>query len=638
VTVAIAVVALVATVLTVTEFARRLDVSAPLVLTVVGVGASFLPWIPPVVVSPELVLVGLLPPLLYAASVTTSLVDLGANLRNITMLSVGLVAFTALGVGVVLWWLFAVPLPLGIAVGGVVAPPDAVAATAVGRRIGLPRQIVTVLEGESLFNDATALVLVRLGIVAIGTSLSITEVVGQLVWTSIGGVGIGLIVAQMITWVRRRVTDPISGTATSFLAPWLAYLPAEELHASGVLAVVVAGVILGHRAPVTQSATSRVADRINWSTIQFLLENSVFLLIGLQAKGIIEGILATNAGVGRALLLSIVVLVAVVVLRPLWIIPLRFVFGDREGRRERLRSSVILSWAGMRGVVTLAAAFTLPVGVPDRDAFVLAALVVVAGTLLFQGSSLPWVARRLKVHGPDPREVILQTAIVMQSAVAAGLRTLDELTGPGQPPLPTGLPEQLRAMADRRVNYVWEQLGASPSGAEAGPSDAGSGAGGAAAETPSDSYRRVRTAMLAAERAELLSLRDLGTIDHEVLTAVLATLDIEESVVTSLTDHRDGVREQLVLTPEPHRGDCTHLREAPVGVEPVTLNGCTDCLRDGTTWVHLRLCLTCGNVGCCDSSTGRHATAHHLLTAHPVMRSVEPGEGWRWCYVDDLLG
>ena len=138
-TVAIAVVALVATVLTVTEFARRLDVSAPLVLTVVGVGASYLPWIPPVVVSPELVLVGLLPPLLYAASVTTSLVDLGANLRNITMLSVGLVAFTALGVGVVLWWLFAVPLPLGIAVGGVVAPPDAVAATAVGRRIGLPR-------------------------------------------------------------------------------------------------------------------------------------------------------------------------------------------------------------------------------------------------------------------------------------------------------------------------------------------------------------------------------------------------------------------------------------------------------------------------------------------------------------------
>jgi len=151
-----------------------------------------------------------------------------------------------------------VPLPLGIAVGGVVAPPDAVAARAVGRRIGLPRQIVTVLEGESLFNDATALVLARLGIVAIGTSLSITEVVGQLVWTSIGGVGIGLIVAQVLTWVRRRVTDPISGTATSFLAPWLAYLPAEELHASGVLAVVVAGVILGHRAPVTQSATSRV--------------------------------------------------------------------------------------------------------------------------------------------------------------------------------------------------------------------------------------------------------------------------------------------------------------------------------------------------------------------------------------------
>ena len=631
-TLAIAVVALVATVLTVTELARRLDVSAPLLLTIVGVGASFLPFVPPLVVSPELVLVGLLPPLLYAASVKTSLVDLGANRRNIGMLSVGLVAFSAIGVGLALWWLFDVPLPLGIAVGGVVAPPDAVAATAVGRRIGLPRRIVTVLEGESLFNDATALVLVRLGILALGSALSVGAVVGQVAWTSIGGVGIGLVVAQVLTWVRRRVTDPISGTAISFLAPWLAYLPAEELHASGVLAVVVAGVLLGHRAPVIQSATSRVADRINWATAQFILENGVFLLIGLQAKGIIERITATPAGVSRALLMSLVVLAAVVVLRPLWVIPLRFLMGDPQDRRDQLRSSVIVSWAGMRGVVTLAAAFTLPVGVPDRDAFVLAALVVVAGTLLVQGSSLPWVARRLDVHGPDPREDVLQTATVMRSAVTAGLRELDRLAAPTEPPLPDGLVDQLRTMAERRVHAVWEQLGA-PSGTERPD-----GSGGAIVETPSESYRRARTAMLQAERTEVLRLRDLGTIDHEVLAAVLASLDVEESVVTSVSERQGALRERLVLTPESSKGDCLHLRDAPVGIEPVTPDGCADCLRDGTTWVHLRLCLTCGNVGCCDSSTGRHATAHHRQTAHPVMRSIEPGEGWRWCYVDELLG
>lgn len=144
--------------------------------------------------------------------------------------------------------------------------------------------------------------------------------------------------------------------------------------------------------------------------------------------------------------------------------------------------------------------------------------------------------------------------------------------------------------------------------------------------------------MLQAERTEVLRLRDLGTIDHEVLAAVLASLDVEESVVTSVSERQGALRERLVLTPESSKGDCLHLREAPVGIEPVTPDGCADCLRDGTTWVHLRLCLTCGNVGCCDSSTGRHATAHHRQTAHPVMRSIEPGEGWRWCYVDELLG
>jgi CPA1 family monovalent cation:H+ antiporter len=616
VTVAVALVAIAATVVLVASLAETRAVSAPLVLTLVGMAASYLPGFPAVTVPSELVLVGLLPPLLYAAAVQTSLVDLGANKGNIALLSVGLVAFTAVGVGLVLWQLLDIPLGLGVAVGAVVAPPDAVAASAVARRIGLPRRIVTILEGESLFNDATALVIVRIGVLAIGAAVSVGEVLARFAWATGGGIGVGVVVAWVVTKIRQVMPDPITNTALSFLVPWIAFLPAESVHASGVLAVVVSGVLLGHQAPVIQTAQSRLAERINWMTIRFLLENAVFLLIGLQAKGIIDRVVSTDVGVARAMLVSLAVLATVVVLRPLWILPIHVLFGRGQSRPDRFRSALIVCWAGMRGVVTLAAAFSLPEDAPHRDLLVLAALAVVAGTLLLQGSTLPWLARRLDVHGPDPREDVLQTATVMQRAVAAGRAELDRLTDATVPP---ALVEQLRAMGERRSHAVWEQLGATD-------------------ETPSETYRRIRTAMLGAERAEVLRLRDLGTIDHEVLSSVLSTLDLEESLVTVLSERRDALQERIVLTPEPSRGDCEHLREAPVSVEPVTPQGCADCLREGTTSVHLRLCLACGNVGCCDSSPGRHAEAHFTSTGHPVMRSFEPGEAWRWCYVDELLG
>ena len=298
---ALGLVVLVTTVLVFAGLARRFGLSAPLVLTVVGVIASYLPFVPEVELEPELILVGLLPPLLYAAAIRTSLVDFRRNARPIALLSVGLVVFTTGAIGLLVWWLLPVPLAAGIALGAVVAPPDAVAATSIARRVGMPRRVVTILEGESLVNDATALVLLRTAVVAIGGSVSAWEVGGAFLLSAVGGAAVGFAVAFVLAKLRRRLTDPVQDTTMSLLTPFVAYLAAEQIEGSGVLAVVVAGLLLGHKAPVIQTAASRISERTNWRTVQFLLENTVFLLIGMQASVIIGEVARSDVGVGGVL-------------------------------------------------------------------------------------------------------------------------------------------------------------------------------------------------------------------------------------------------------------------------------------------------------------------------------------------------
>ncbi|HEX8973192.1 Na+/H+ antiporter [Oryzihumus sp.] len=614
--------ALVATVTLVAGLARRYDVSAPLVLTLVGVGASYLPFLPQVHLSAEVVLVGLLPPLLYAAAIRSSLVDFRDNRRAIGFLSVGLVVFTALGVGLVTWLLLPVPFAAAFALGAVVAPPDAVAATTIARRIGLPRRVVTVLEGESLVNDATALVCLRTAIAAIAGTVSVGGVAGQFALSALGGLAVGVAVAALVGLVRKHVTDSVLDTSLSFMTPFVAYLPAEAIHASGVLAVVVAGLLLGHKAPVLQSASSRLSERINWTTIQFILENVVFLVIGLQVRWVLEDVRHSPLGLGQIAGVCLAVLAAVIVLRPLWVFPARYLAirpgPDRLGRSTPWTHTAIVSWAGMRGVVTLAAAFVLPAATPHREVLVLAALVVTGGTLMIQGFSLPWLARRLRVHGPDPREDALQEATVLQTAVTAGLAELDRIAGEDE----ANAAQALRARAESRTNIVWERLGSPDSDRE----------------TPSETYRRLRLAMLAAEREAVLQIRDDGRADHEVLEHVMAALDLEESMLDRVERRTQDLRDEPLLPPDPLGGPCEHLAGAGGHIQPLTPGGCDDCEREGLTPVHLRLCLTCGKVGCCDSSVGRHAERHFTETGHPVVRSFEPGEAWRWCYVDDLVG
>jgi monovalent cation/hydrogen antiporter len=603
----------------VSGFARRYQWSEPLALVVVGLGLSFVPRFLDIELTPNLVLIGLLPPLLYAAAIRTSLVDFRANRRALMLLSVGLVAFSTVFVGLAAWWLVpGATAAIGFALGAVVAPTDAVAATTVARRVGMPRRIVSILEGDSLVNDGTALVALNTAIAAISASISPWRVGWDFVREAGGGLIVGLAAAFVLGMVRRYIDDPVLDTTLSFAAPYVAFLPAQEIHASGALAVVVTGLILGHQAPVLQSAGSRIAENINWRTVQFLLENVVFLLIGLQIRPLVESVVDADLAWPDVVVPCAAILGVTILARIVWMFGVVLVIRMLHQRVWDWRTTLVVAWAGMRGVVTLAAVFLIPPDTPKRALLALIAFTVVAGTLLIQGLSLPWLVKRLNLPGPDLAEDALQAAGLVTAAAGAGLAVLDELATEDDPP---EVLAELRSRATKRSNRVWEQLGRPQS----------------ELEPPAARYRRLRLQMLSAERGSILQARDSGIYDEEVLRAALQEIDLEESMLDRIEDAAARLDDELV-TSRQRAGDCAHLREAPKIVKPRTPEGCEECLRDGTKWVHLRLCLSCGHVGCCDSSTEKHGAAHYRETSHPVMRSIEPGEAWRWCYVDDLLG
>jgi CPA1 family monovalent cation:H+ antiporter len=603
----------------VSGFARRFEWSEPLALVIVGLGLSFVPHFLDINLTPNLVLIGLLPPLLYAAAIRTSLVDFKANRRSIALLSVGLVAFTTVVVGITAWWVIpSATLAVGFALGAVVAPTDAVAATTVARRVGMPRRLVSILEGESMLNDATALVALNTAVAAIGSTVTPWEVGWDFVREAGGGLLVGLVAALVLGLVRRHIDDAVLDTTLSFAAPYVAFLPAQQIHASGALAVVVTGLILGHMAPQWQSASSRIAEYINWRTVQFLLENVVFLLIGLQIRPLIKSVVDSDLTWPQVVWPCLAVLAVTIAARFVWMFGVAEVLRVLRLRAWDWRVVTIVAWAGMRGVVTLAAVFLIPADTPQRSLLALAAFTVVAGTLLLQGLTLPWLVTRVQVPGPDVAEDTLQAAGLVTAAARAGLAVLDEIATDDDPP---EILEELRSRARKRSNRVWEQLGRPQT----------------EVEPPAAAYRRLRLQMLSAERGSILQARDSGVYDEEVLRVALQAIDLEESMLDRIEDASARVEDELV-TPRQRAGKCEHLRDAPRVVQPRTPEGCEECLRDGTRWVHLRLCLTCGHVGCCDSSPQKHAAAHYREISHPVMRSIEPGEAWRWCYVDDLLG
>ncbi|OJF11746.1 Na+/H+ antiporter [Couchioplanes caeruleus] len=503
--------------------ARRLGFIAPLVLLVAGLCLSFVPGVPEIRVEPELVLIGILPPLLYVAALQTNLVAFRRALRPILLLAVGLVVFTAFITGFVLHALLPeVPLAACVALGAVVAPPDAVSATAIARRIGLPRRVVVILEGESLLNDATALVMVRIAAAALlGSAVGFAEIAGEVALKAGGGLLLGLIAAVGAAWLHRRIVDPLLDDAVSLLTPFVVVIVAEEVHSSSVVAVVVAGLYLGHRIPYLLSPTSRLQMDAVWRLITFLLEGVVFLLVGLQLRDLIGHLETGAATTARVTVLVFLTLVAA---RFVWMYPATYLarlVPRIRAREDRPPPAVpaVVAWAGMRGVVTLAAVLTLPESgeVPGgypRDLFVFVAFATIVLTLLVQGTTLPVLARRLGVHEDAAAEDALAEASVQHAASRAARERLEEHADGA----PASVVERLRALTDSRANVAWERLGSQEQ------------------ETPSAAYGRLRREMISAERHVFKIARNEGRISEEVLNRAQRELDLEESQLTRSDD------------------------------------------------------------------------------------------------------
>ncbi|MEV8517564.1 Na+/H+ antiporter [Dactylosporangium sp. NPDC051484] len=512
------VVLLIAVVVATSVLARRIGVLSPILLVVVGIGISYVPGVLEIELDPEVVLLGILPPILYVAALETSVPAFKFNLRPILLLAIGLVLFTTAAVGFTLKTLLPnVPLAACLALGAVVAPPDAVAATAVARRIGLPRRVVTVLEGESLINDASALVTLRVAVAAaVGTAVDGWSIAGQASVAVLGGIAFGVAGGLAIGFVHKRVRNPLIDNAVSLLTPWVVFLPAEAVHASGVVAVVICGLSLGHRMPTLMSAASRLQMDAFWRMVKFLLEGAVFLLVGLQLRSLV-------AHVERSFVFTMGALAAVVgvviVTRIAWLFPTTYLARliPRVRRRDPappLAAPAVISWAGMRGAVTLAAALSLPERLAGdasypRGLFVILAFGVIVATLVLQGATLPTVARWLKVPADDEKEDALAEASVQHEASRAGKARLEEMAGDA----PDGVVERLHQVAQSRSNLAWERLGR------------------ADRETPSAAYARLRREMLNAEREVFRKARDSGRIPEETLRQAQRDMDLEESLL-----------------------------------------------------------------------------------------------------------
>lgn len=609
-------------VIVVTAIAKRLRTSAPVLLVAAGVLVALIPGVPSMQVDPDIVLFVLFPPLLYAAARNSSLIAIKANRRPIALLAVGLVLASAMAVGFTLYALLPeVTLAAGLALGAVVGPPDAVAATAVARRAGLPRRTVTILEGESLFNDATALTTLKIAVAGVGVGgVSYFAPIRDFLLAAVGGAAIGAVAGLMLGWLRTHYAHPIITTSLSFVAPFAIYLAGEKAHTSGVVAVVVLGLLLAHRSPAEQEPADRLSETALWATVQFLLEGAVFALIGLQLPDIVNGV---HESIGTIIAVCGSVLAVALLVRPLWIYGSVYVarLSPWSSRATPAwRDLTIISWAGMRGVVSLAAAESLPLDFPRRNLLLLVTVVIIVGTLGLQGLTLPLLIRRMGVTPPDPRADALQVAHAQEQAGRAALARLDELQEAEDPP--ERIVQRLRRQVEYRTFTDWERLGA-PDNSEA----------------PTRLYARLRREMVAAERTVFIRLRDSSELDEEVLRRIQRRLDLEESLLMGLDEDYAQLEGHQDVLPPAATPQCGDLRDARTEVGVADPRECEDCVAEGRSdWVHLRRCLTCEHVACCDSSPARHADAHFVQTSHRVMGSAEAGENWRWCYKHQKLG
>jgi CPA1 family monovalent cation:H+ antiporter len=495
--------------------ARRLGIPYPILLVLGGLGLGLVPGLPPVELEPDLVFLLFLPPILFGAGYFTSIHDFRANLRPIGLLSVGLVLATTVVVAIVAQALIpGLGWPAAFALGAIVAPPDAVAATSIFQRLGVPRRVVTILEGESLVNDATALVSYRFAIAAaLSGTFSLVDAGISFLFVAIGGVLFGLAVGVAVAQIFRRIDDPVFEVVISFLAPAAAYIPAEHLGLSGVLATVAAGIYTGRHASRTLSSSGRVAGAAAWQVLLFLINGGVFILIGVQLPGVLEGI--ADRPVGELLGLAVAISLTTIVVRIAWVfpgtyLPRRLSPGIRA--REPYpppRNVFLVAWAGMRGAVSLAAALALPLDFPERHLLIFLTFAVILATLVGQGLTLPLLIRWLGIVGDDAD--LEEEARARQVAAEAAVRRINELADEW--------PGHLELIDALRVQYEHRARDIDLHRAE-GPADE--------AEQELLEHRAIRAAVIEAEREALATLREAGAVRDEVYRRVERDLDLEE--------------------------------------------------------------------------------------------------------------
>jgi monovalent cation/hydrogen antiporter len=495
--------AVLAAVTALTALAPVLRVPYPILLVLGGLALGFIPGVPELTLPPELVLVGILPPLLYSAAFFTSLRDLRANFRQIGLLAFVLVAATMVAVAVVAHYATDLSWSASFVLGAVVAPTDPIAATAIARRMGVPRRIVTVVEGESLINDATALVLYGAAVTAVVTgAFSIWEASLEFVVSVIGGIAIGLGVGWLIALVRIRLDNVPAETLISLLSGYLAYIPAQSLGVSGVLAAVTVGIYLGWRSPELSTPAMRMQAFAVWETLVFVVNALLFTLIGMQLRPILDSLSGQSAA--ELITDALWVVATVIVVRLAWV----FV--------ARQQYPLVVGWMGIRGAVSLAAALALPLETdagapfPGRDLIIFLAFAVILGTLVVQGLTLPKLLRylRLEEDGLEEKE---DTKARIYAAEAA-LTRLDELLDEDWVRPETA--ERLRGLYNFRRSRFQARFDSEDDGA---------------IEQQSADFQRLRRELLEAERAAVVGLRRDGRISDQVMRRVERDLDLDDS-------------------------------------------------------------------------------------------------------------
>jgi CPA1 family monovalent cation:H+ antiporter len=497
-----------ATLLAAAQFVR---VPYPILLVLGGLALGFVPGVPHVELPPDLVLIGILPPLLYGAAFFTSLRDLRANVRQISMLAIGLVLLTMVAVATVAHALIpGMGWPTAFVLGAIVSPTDPTAATAIAERLGLPRRLVGVIEGESLVNDGTGLVAYRFAVAAVvAGSFSLAEASGLFVVNVAGGIAVGLGVGWLIRQVRRRLDNPPVEITIALLSGYFAYLPAHALHVSAVLAAVTVGVYMGWHTPELTTAQTRLQGIAVWEIVFFLLNALLFGLVGLQLPAILDAL--DEFSTAELLRNAVVVTLAVMAARFAWVF-LTAVF-DRP--RPDWKSSTVLAWAGMRGAVSLAAALALPLttdagsAFPNRDLIVFLTFAVILATLVVQGLTLPALIRALDLE--DDGLEAKEEAKARIHAAEAALGRLEELLDEEWVREDTA--ERLRGAYSFRRDRFRSRFDPESDGA---------------ADSRSTDYRRLRRELLDVERQAVLALRREGRIDDAVMRRVMRDLDLED--------------------------------------------------------------------------------------------------------------